>query len=133
MAILQSFIAKQARPFGDHLSLKKQWRFCDLLSLPSDAFWRSPIAEKAMAFLQSFIAKQARPFGDQLSLNKRWQFGYILSLNMLRRFCDKQSLRVRGRFCNMLLLNIDWQFWQLLIAHTLAIDLVAFIRLEGVN
>jgi hypothetical protein len=57
-----------------------------------------------MAILHYFIAKKAMPFGNLLSLNKRWQFG------------DTQLLRVRGRFCNNLSLNIDWRFRQLLIA-----------------
>jgi hypothetical protein len=50
MAILLSVIAKQARPFGDHLSLKKRLQFCNLLLLKSDDFWRYPIAEKQWQF-----------------------------------------------------------------------------------
>ncbi len=73
------------------------------------------------------------PFGDHLSLNKQRQFGYVLLLNIRRRFGDTQSLRICGLFCNYLSLNFDWQFWQLLIASTETMDLVAFIRLEGVN
>jgi hypothetical protein len=33
MAIWRSFIAEKAMPFGDHLSLKKQWRSGYVLSL----------------------------------------------------------------------------------------------------
>jgi hypothetical protein len=86
-----------------------------------------------MAILQSFIAKQAMPFGNNLSLKKQWRFHAILSLNKCWQFGNTQWLRVCGRFCDNLSLNIDWQFWQLLIAYTEVIDLVAFIRLEGVN
>ncbi len=56
-----------------------------------------------------------------LSLNIRWQFG------------NKQLLSVRWQFGNSLSLNIHWQFWRPLIALTETIDLVVFIRLEGVN
>ena len=37
------------------------------------------------------------------------------------------------QFCDSLLLNICWQFWQPLIAETETIELVAFVRLGGVN
>ncbi len=86
-----------------------------------------------MAILHYFIAKKAMPFSDLLLLNKRWRFGYVILLNIRRRFGNTQLLRVCGRFCDNLSLNIDWQFWRLLIAYKETIDLVAFIQLEGVN
>jgi hypothetical protein len=73
------------------------------------------------------------PFGNHLLLNKQWHFGYVLSLNIRWRFGNKQSLSVRRRFGENLLLNIHWNFWRPLIALTKTIELVAFIRLEGVN
>jgi hypothetical protein len=73
------------------------------------------------------------PFGDQLLLYKRWRFGYVLSLNICWRFSNTQSLRFCGQFRDNLSLNINWQFLQPLIAETETIELVAFIRLEGVN
>jgi hypothetical protein len=73
------------------------------------------------------------PFGDHLSLNKRWQFGYVLSLNIRWQFSDTKLLSFRGRFCDNLSLNINWQFLRPLIVETETIELVAFIRLEGVN
>jgi hypothetical protein len=70
-----------------------------------------------MAILRYFIAKKVMPSGNLLSLNKRWQFGYVFLLNNICwQFGDTQSLRVHGRFCDNLSLNIDWRFWQLLIA-----------------
>jgi hypothetical protein len=72
-------------------------------------------------------------FGDHLLLNKRWQFGYVLLLNIRWRFGDTQLLSVRWRFGDSLLLNIHWRFWRPLMAQTERIELVAFIRLEGVN
>jgi hypothetical protein len=56
MAILRSFIAKQAMPFGDHLFLKKRWQFHAILLQKNDAIWQSFIAEKAMAIWLCFIA-----------------------------------------------------------------------------
>ncbi len=73
------------------------------------------------------------PFGDHLSLKKQWQFGHVLLLNICWRFGDTQLLSVRWQFCDNLLLNINWQFLRPLIALTETIELVAFIRLEGVN
>ncbi len=73
------------------------------------------------------------PFGDHLLQNKQWQFGYILLLNIRWQFGDTQLLSVRWRFGDNLLLNIHRQFWQPLITLTEMIELVAFIRLEGVN
>jgi hypothetical protein len=73
------------------------------------------------------------PFGDHLLRNKRWQFGYVLLLNIRWQFGDSRLLSVRRQFGDNLLLNIHWQFWQPLIAQTKMIELVAFIRLEGVN
>ncbi len=86
-----------------------------------------------MAILRYFITKKAMPFGNLLSLNKRWRFVYVLLLNICWRFGNTQSLRVCGQFCDNLSLNIDCQIWQLLTAYTEMIDLIAFIRLEGVN
>jgi hypothetical protein len=73
------------------------------------------------------------PFGDHLSLNKQWQFGYVLPLNIRWKFSNTQSLSFCRQFCDNLLLNINWQFWGPLITETETIELVAFIRLEGVN
>jgi hypothetical protein len=73
------------------------------------------------------------PFGNHLSLNKQWHFGYVLLLNIRWRFGDTELLSVCCQFGDNLLLNIHWQFWQPLIAETELIELVAFIRLEGVN
>jgi hypothetical protein len=74
------------------------------------------------------------PFGNHLLLKGQRQFGYVLLLNKRQRFGDTQELlRVCSLFCDYLSLNFDWQFWQLLIASTETIDLVAFIPLEGVN
>jgi hypothetical protein len=72
-------------------------------------------------------------FGDNLLLNKRWRFGYVLLLNIRWQFSDTQLLCFCGRFCDNLSLSINWQFWRPLIAETETIELVAFIRLEGVN
>jgi hypothetical protein len=73
------------------------------------------------------------PFGNHLSLNKRWRFGYVLLLNIRWQFSDTQLLSFCRQFCDNLLLNINWQFLLPLIAETETIELVAFIRLEGVN
>jgi hypothetical protein len=73
------------------------------------------------------------PFGDHLSPKKRWRFGYVLLLKIRWRFGNTQLLSVRWQFCDNLSLNIHWQFLQPLIAKTETIELVAFIRLEGVN
>jgi hypothetical protein len=73
------------------------------------------------------------PFGNHLLLKKQWQFGYVLLLSIRWRFGNTQLLSVRWRFCNNLLLNIHWQFLRHLITQTETIELVAFIRLEGVN
>ncbi len=72
-------------------------------------------------------------FGDHLLLKKRWQFGCVLSLNIRWQFGNIHLLSFRGRFGNSLLLNISCQFWRPLIAQIERIELVAFIRLEGVN
>ncbi len=73
------------------------------------------------------------PFGDHLLLNKQWRFGNVLLLNICLQFGDKQLLSVRWRFGDSLSLNIQCQFWRPLIAQTETIELVALIRLEGVN
>jgi hypothetical protein len=73
------------------------------------------------------------PFGDHLLLKKRWQFGYVLLLNIRWQFGNTQLLSVRWQFGGNLSLNIHWRFWQPLIAKTEMIEVVAFIRLEGVN
>ncbi len=73
------------------------------------------------------------PFGDHFLLNKRWPLGYDSLLNIRWRFGDTQLLSVSWRFGDNLSLNIQWQFWRPLIASTEMIELVAFIRLEGVN
>ncbi len=73
------------------------------------------------------------PFGNHLLLNKRWQFGYVLSLKIRWQFSDTQLLSFRGQFCDNLSLNINWQFLRPPIAETETVELVAFIRLEGVN
>jgi hypothetical protein len=86
-----------------------------------------------MAIWRSFIAKVAMPFGNHLLLNKRWQVGYVLLLNIRWRFGDTHLLTFCRQFFNNLSLNIIWQFVQPLIAETETIELVAFIRLEGVN
>jgi hypothetical protein len=54
-------------------------------------------------------------------LNIRWLIGIILLLSVCRQFGGTLSL------------NIRWQLWEPLIAYTETIELVAFIRLEGVN
>jgi hypothetical protein len=73
------------------------------------------------------------PFGDHLSLNIRWQFGYVLLLNMRWQLRDTQLLSFHGQFGDNLLLIVNWQFLRPLIAEAETIELVAFIRLEGVN
>jgi hypothetical protein len=73
------------------------------------------------------------PFGNHLLLNKRWQFGYVLLLNIRWQFGNKQFLSVSRQFGDNLSLNIHWQFRRPFIALTETIELVAFIRLEGVN
>jgi hypothetical protein len=45
MQIWQTVFAEKAMPFGDHLLLNKQLRFCAILSLKSNAIWQSFITE----------------------------------------------------------------------------------------
>jgi hypothetical protein len=45
MAIWRSFIAEKGTTFGDPLLLNRQWQFCAILLLKSNAIWRSYIAE----------------------------------------------------------------------------------------
>ncbi len=69
LAILRQPIAKQAMPFGDHLSLKKAKRFGYILSL--NTCWRlgdKQLLNDSRAFIT--IAKQAMPFGNCPLLNK---------------------------------------------------------------
>jgi hypothetical protein len=63
MAIWHSIIVEKAIPFGDHLSLKKQWQFGNVLLL--NICWR---------------------FGDTHSLSFRGRFGSNLLLNIYWRF-----------------------------------------------
>jgi len=65
-------IAKQAMPFGDHLSLKSESDFSNILSL--NLCWR---------------------LGDHLSLKSESDFSNILSLNLCWRLGEEQSLSIR--------------------------------------
>jgi hypothetical protein len=71
--------------------------------------------------------------GNHELLNTHWRFGVILLLNACWHFGDTLLLNIRWQFGNTSSLNIHWQFWQPLITQTETIELVAFIRLEGVN
>jgi hypothetical protein len=63
-------IAKQAMPFGDHLSLKSESNFSNILSL--NLCWR--LGEQQSLSIRELV----------LSLNIDWRFGDLLSLKQKR-------------------------------------------------
>jgi hypothetical protein len=64
-------IAKQAMPFGDHLSLKSESDFSNILSL--NLCWRLG-EQQSLSVREHFI----------ISLNIDWRFGDLLSLKQKR-------------------------------------------------
>jgi hypothetical protein len=72
-------------------------------------------------------------YGDHELLNTCWQFSMILLLNARWQFGDTLLLNIRLQFGDTLLLIIRWQFWQPPITLTETIEVVASIRLDGVN
>jgi hypothetical protein len=67
MVILQYFIAKQAMPFGDCLSLTKRWQFGYILLLNIRG-----------RFGDTQLLRVRGQFCNNLSLNIAWQFWRLL-------------------------------------------------------
>jgi hypothetical protein len=63
MAIWRSFITEKAMPFGNHLSLKKQWRFGYVLLL-----------NIRRQFGDTHSLSFCGQLGNNLLLNIHWQF-----------------------------------------------------------
>jgi hypothetical protein len=89
-----------------------------------------------MAIWRSFIAEKAMPLGNHLLLKKRWQFGYVLLLNIrwveIWQHTFAKFLRaIWGQPIAQYLLVILGTSYHLNSNNR--VNIVAFIRLEGVN